>query len=55
MTTNADTPPGEVLWEETIPGGCHWSGVVRRGVALRLTDLEGGSHGATRCSPTWAG
>ena len=46
MTTNADTPPGEVLWEETIPGGCHWSGVVRRGVALRLTDLEGGANGA---------
>jgi urea carboxylase-associated protein 2 len=33
--------PGPLLWEETIPGGCHWSGVVRRGVALRLTDLQG--------------
>ncbi len=40
------TPPGEVLWEEAIPGGCHWSGVVRRGVALRLTDVEGGANGA---------
>lgn len=39
-------PPVEVLWEETIPGGCHWSGVVRRGVALRLTDVEGGTNGA---------
>lgn len=39
-------PPGAVLWEETIPGGCHWSGVVRRGVALRMTDLEGGTNGA---------
>lgn len=39
-------PPGPVLWEEIIPGGCHWSGVVRRGVALRMTDLEGGTNGA---------
>lgn len=36
-----ETTPGEMLWEETIPGGCHWSGVVRRGVALRLVDIEG--------------
>src|SRR5688572_6059861 len=27
------TPP---LWEEEIPGGSHWSGVLRRGVVLRL-------------------
>jgi urea carboxylase-associated protein 2 len=33
-----------VLWEETVPGGCHWSGVVRRGVSLRITDLEGGAN-----------
>jgi uncharacterized protein len=33
-----------VLWEETIPGGNHWSGVLRRGSALRLTDLEGGAN-----------
>jgi urea carboxylase-associated protein 2 len=26
-----------LLWEEGIEGGSHWSGVVRRGVALRLT------------------
>ena len=45
MTTNAP-PPGEALWAEFIPGGCHWSGVVRRGVALRLTDVEGGTNGA---------
>lgn len=29
------------LWEEIIPGGTHWSGLIRRGTALRLTDLEG--------------
>jgi uncharacterized protein len=25
-----------LLWEEEIPGGTHWSGVLRRGVTLRL-------------------
>jgi urea carboxylase-associated protein 2 len=25
------------LWEEEVGGGSHWSGVIRRGVALRLT------------------
>jgi urea carboxylase-associated protein 2 len=33
-----------VLWEETIPGGNHWSGLMRRGSALRLTDLDGGAN-----------
>src|SRR5262249_59834436 len=33
-------------WEERIPGGCHWSGLVRRGTTLRLTDLEGGANAA---------
>jgi urea carboxylase-associated protein 2 len=30
-----------VLWEEALPGGCHWSAVLRRGTTLRLVDLEG--------------
>jgi len=30
-----------VLWEEDLPGGCHWSGVLRRGSTLRLVDVEG--------------
>ena len=34
-------PPELFLWEERLPGGCHWSGVMRRGTALRLTDLSG--------------
>jgi len=34
----------DILWEETVPGGNHWSGVLRRGSALRLTDLEGGAN-----------
>jgi urea carboxylase-associated protein 2 len=25
-----------LLWEEEIPGGSHWSGVLRRGMVLRL-------------------
>lgn len=43
MTANS-TLPGPMLWEETVPAGCHWSGVVRRGVSLRLTDVEGGAN-----------
>jgi uncharacterized protein len=33
-----------LLWEETVPGGAHWSGVLRRGVSLRFSDLEGGGN-----------
>lgn len=33
--------PERFLWEERLPGGCHWSGILRRGSALRLTDLDG--------------
>ncbi len=32
------------LWEETLRAGAHWSGVARRGLTLRLTDLEGGAN-----------
>ena len=34
----------DYLWEEVIPGGCHWSGFIRRGTALRFTDLDGGAN-----------
>ncbi|MBI5333676.1 MAG: urea carboxylase-associated family protein [Burkholderiales bacterium] len=30
-----------ILWDELLPGGCHWSGVIRRGNTLRLTDRDG--------------
>ena len=38
-----NAPAGPVMWEETVPGGAHWSGVMRRGTAMRFTDLEGGA------------
>lgn len=43
---NSSTPfsPELVLWEELMPGGTHWSGVLRRGNTLRLTDLHGGAN-----------
>jgi urea carboxylase-associated protein 2 len=44
MTDASAAPPGPVLWEDLIPAGCHWSGVIRRGVTLRLTDVEGGAN-----------
>jgi hypothetical protein len=34
----------QVLWEETLPGGATWSHVLKRGTALRLTDVEGGAN-----------
>lgn len=37
-------PMGRMLWEEHLQGGAHWSGVLRRGTTLRLTDVEGGAN-----------
>src|SRR5215468_1719306 len=37
----SDTP---ILWEETVAGGATWSHVLKRGTALRLTDVEGGAN-----------
>ncbi|QCU89934.1 urea amidolyase associated protein UAAP1 [Thiomicrorhabdus sediminis] len=33
-----------LIWKESFPGGAHWSGVIRRGTVLRLTDIEGGAN-----------
>src|SRR5882757_3404028 len=33
-----------VLWEEIIHGGAAWSHVLKRGTALRITDLPGGAN-----------
>jgi urea carboxylase-associated protein 2 len=38
------TKTTDYLWEEVIPGGCHWSGLIRRGTALRFTDVDGGAN-----------
>lgn len=38
------TGPDRFLWEEQLREGAHWSGVVRRGIRLRLTDVEGGAN-----------
>jgi urea carboxylase-associated protein 2 len=37
----SETP---ILVEETVPGGATWSHVLKRGTALRLTDIEGGAN-----------
>lgn len=37
-------PPGALLWEETLPGGCHWSWILPRGVTLRLTAKGDGAN-----------
>jgi hypothetical protein len=36
-----------LLWEETLPGGMHLSFQMKRGTALRLTDIEGGANLST--------
>ena len=34
----------KLIWEEVVPGGGHCSFVMKRGTALRLTDVEGGAN-----------
>jgi urea carboxylase-associated protein 2 len=36
--------PDRLLWEEHLRGGAHWSGVARRGMKLRFTDIDGGAN-----------
>jgi len=33
-----------ILYEDVLAGGCHWSMRMRRGMALRLIDKEGGAN-----------
>ncbi|MBB4285881.1 urea amidolyase associated protein UAAP1 [Roseospira goensis] len=40
MTSSLATP----LYEDSLPGGAHWSFTVRRGITLRLIDVEGGAN-----------
>jgi hypothetical protein len=37
-------PTEKLLWEETVPGGCHWSWRLPRGVTLRLTAKGDGAN-----------
>jgi uncharacterized protein len=36
--------PNAALWEEKLSAGAHWSGVVRRGITLRITALQAGAN-----------
>lgn len=31
--------PDLTLWKEELPGGAHWSGLIRRGNTLRISTL----------------
>jgi urea carboxylase-associated protein 2 len=42
QASRAAPPPP--LWEETLHPGEHWSGILRRGVSLRLTAGEAGAN-----------
>jgi urea carboxylase-associated protein 2 len=37
----------DTVWEHVVPAGTHWSGTLRRGLALRIVDLEGGANVST--------
>jgi uncharacterized protein len=41
--------PSLIALTETIPGGAYWSGVVKRGHTLRITDLAGSAGVALLC------
>lgn len=32
------------VYSDTLPGGKHWSMIVRQGLVLRLTDIDGGAN-----------
>ena len=36
--------PEALLWEEQLVAGAHWSGILRRGNTLRITDVQGGAN-----------
>ncbi len=40
----AEGAPYWMLWEELVTAGGHWSGLLRRGTTLRLTDVAGGAN-----------
>jgi urea carboxylase-associated protein 2 len=40
----SDIDAGKILWTEIIPGGGHWSYLIKRGTSLRFIDLEGSAN-----------
>ena len=40
----AEGAPYWMLWEDLVVGGAHWSGLLRRGTTMRLTDVVGGAN-----------
>ena len=38
------TQDKDVLYQDTLPGGSHWSMLMRKGTILRLIDQEGGAN-----------
>lgn len=37
-------PNNKLMYEDNLPGGAHWSMLMRRGTVLRLIDLDGGAN-----------
>ncbi|MEM7218239.1 MAG: urea amidolyase associated protein UAAP1 [Pseudomonadota bacterium] len=51
--TNLSSATDEVAYADELPAGKHWSMLLRRGVAMRLTDVEGGANvGMLMFNPT---
>ncbi len=47
MTTESQLPSyisGDLIYSDTIPGGAHWSFVMKRNHVLRLIDSDGGAN-----------
>jgi len=46
MTDTSSSKAGDqnILYEDTLNGGCHWSLRMRRGTSLRLIDIDGGAN-----------
>lgn len=43
-STDPISANNEILYQDTLPGGKHWSMRMRRGTSLRLIDIEGGAN-----------
>jgi uncharacterized protein len=42
--TSVTETSSEIFWEEPLAGGATWSHNLKRGTALRITDVEGGAN-----------